>query len=91
MPTTHAASPLNVHFQASQELPPVWPDAEGTLRGESFSPLYRSAVAASKKDTKLYELLALVDAIRGGRAREREIAKMELTKALEGYGESTES
>lgn len=91
MPTAHAASPLNTHFQAGQEPPPVWPDAEGELRGESFSPLYRSAVAASRRDTKLYELLALVDAIRGGRAREREIGKMELKKALERYEQSAES
>jgi hypothetical protein len=56
------------------------------VRGESFSPLYKSAPSAAKKDSKLYQLLALVDAIRGGRARERDIAKKELKKRLENYG-----
>jgi len=39
-----------------------------------------------KKDPKLYELLALVDAIRGGKVREREMAKKEIRKRLEKYG-----
>ena len=41
---------------------------------------------AAKNDPALYQLLALVDAIRGGRAREREIAKKELRQILEHYG-----
>jgi hypothetical protein len=35
------------------------------------------------RDPKLHELLALVDAIREGRAREREIAIQELTKRID--------
>jgi hypothetical protein len=35
------------------------------------------------EDFRLYELLALVDAIRDGRARERELAGRELAKRLE--------
>lgn len=81
MPTSYAAAPLDKLF-GSYELPPVWPDPEGEVRGESFSPLYRSAPKAAKNDPMLYQLLALVDAIRGGRAREREMAKMELKKIL---------
>ncbi|MDO9620597.1 MAG: hypothetical protein Q7I91_01690, partial [Moraxellaceae bacterium] len=56
------------------ELPPVWPSPEGTVRGLSFSPLYRSAPEAALRDIKLHELLALADALRGGRARERKLA-----------------
>jgi hypothetical protein len=56
------------------------------VRGESFSPLYKSAPYAAKNDSELYQLLALVDGIRGGRAREREIAKKELKIRLEQYG-----
>ena len=85
MPTAYAASPMNSIIVANNEPPPVWPDAEGKIRGESFSPLYRSVPKAAKKDPELYELLALVDAIRGGRAREREIAKKELKKRLKQY------
>jgi len=82
MPTSYASAPLKAHFVSDKEPPPVWPDPEGQVRGESFSPLYKSVPVAAKNDPKLYELLALVDAIRGGRAREREMAKKELAQRL---------
>lgn len=85
IPTAHAAPPMSSIIIPDNEPPPVWPDPEGEVRGESFSPLYKSAPKAVKNDAQLYELLALVDAIRGGRAREREIAKKELKKRLEQY------
>lgn len=82
MPTAHAAAPLKAHFRAAHELPPVWPDPEGTIRGEELTPLYRSVPRAARADADLYEWLALADAIRGGRARERELAVKELTARL---------
>ena len=85
MPTAYAAEPLVSHFMLDNEPHPVWPDPEGEVRGESFSPLYKSVPYAAKNDVELYKLLALVDAIRGGRAREREIAKKELKIRLEQY------
>ena len=84
IPTAYAVAPLDKVF-ASYEFPPVWPDPEGEVRGESFSPLYKSAPKAARNDPKLYILLALVDAIRGGRAREREVAKKELSRLLNQY------
>jgi len=87
MPTAYAAAPLDAHFAGINEPPPVWPDPEGEVRGESFSPLYKAAPGAAKNDAKLYQLLALVDAIRGGRAREREIAKKELKQFLAAASE----
>ena len=86
IPTSCAALPLNEYFPADQEPPPVWPDPEGEVRGLLFSPLYKSAPVAARNDVKLYELLALVDGLRGGRAREREIAAKELKKRLDNYG-----
>lgn len=74
MPTAHAAPPLREAIAGGDEPPPVWPDAQGTLRGVSVRPLHRSVPAAARRDPKLYELLALVDAIRVGRARERNLA-----------------
>lgn len=85
MPTGYAAPPLAGHFAGSAELPPVWPDPEGTARGAAFSPLYKLAPQAARADPALYELLALVDAIRGGRARERDLAIKELKKRLAQY------
>lgn len=86
MLTAYASPPMAEHYAAVNEPPPVWPDPDGEVRGESFSPLYKSVPFAARNDVKLYELLALVDSIRGGRAREREIAKKELVKRLRQYG-----
>ncbi len=82
VPTGYAAPPLKEIIVAPGEPPPVWPDAEGPVRGYAFAPLYPSVPAAAKLDQKLYELLALVDAIRDGRARERELAVKELKLRL---------
>ena len=86
IPTVYAAAPLDQYFDSYQELPPIWPDPEGEVRGESFTPLYKSVPEAARNDPMLYQLLVIVDAIRGGRARERDIAKKELKKCLEQYG-----
>jgi hypothetical protein len=82
IPTGHAAPPLNNEIVQSTEYPPVWPYAKGTVRGYEFSPLHESVPMAAQKDRKLYELLALVDAIRGGRAREASIAAKEIKDRL---------
>ena len=78
IPTGYAAPPLKNMIIQTNEPPPVWPDPEGDTRGYEFSPLYKSVTKAARKDKMLYELLAIVDAIRDGRAREREIAIKEL-------------
>ena len=78
-PTLSAASPLAERF-AETDRPSVWPDPRGEARGESFSPLYRAAPAAARRDPHFYETLVLVDAIRGGNARERKIAGELFTK-----------
>lgn len=82
VPTSYAAPPLNTLIIQSDDPPPVWPDPDGKVRGLEFSPLYRSVPKAVAEDQTLYELLTLVDAIRDGRARERELAVKELTARL---------
>jgi hypothetical protein len=81
VPTSFAAAPLKAQF-AEGELPPVWPHPEGTARGEGLAPLYRSAPGAALRDPLLYEWLALVDAVRAGRARERKLAMQEIERRL---------
>ncbi len=83
VPTSYAASPLNQAIVDSGDLPPVWPYAEGKVRGYSFKPLHKHVPQAALADARLYELLALVDALRDGRARERELAGKELKRRLE--------
>jgi hypothetical protein len=81
MPTAHAAPPLCEEI-AGDDLPPVWPDPEGEVRGETLEPLYRTVPTAARNDPRLYEMLALVDAIRIGRARERARAGKHLRERL---------
>ncbi len=85
IPTSYAAPPLESFFVPDNEPLPVWPDPEGDVRGMSFSPLYKSAPKAARSDVELYELLVLVDAIRGGRAREIDFGVKELKMRLHAY------
>lgn len=82
IPTAYAAPPLNTMIITDNEPVPVWSDANGTTRGIPITPLYKTVPYAATHDPKLYELLALLDAIRIGRVREREIAKKELKHKL---------
>jgi DNA-binding Lrp family transcriptional regulator len=82
VPTSFAAPPLKNEIASGEDLPPVWPWSEGNTRGIGLEPLYKTAPAAALRDSSLYELLALVDAIRDGRARERKIAERHLVHKL---------
>lgn len=81
-PTGYAAPPLSAAIAAGMDLPPVWPNAEGAVRGLTLEPLHKAAPKAARRDPLLYELLALIDALRDGRARERQLAERELTARL---------
>lgn len=82
IPTAHAAPPLDRHFAPGADLPPVWPDPEGEVRGTSLDPLHKMVPFAIRRDPALYELLAMLEALRDGRARERQLAERELTTRL---------
>ncbi len=72
VPTAHAALPLNQEIVSNE--PYVWPHVEGTVRGESIEPLHPKVPEACLKDPQFYEYMALCDALRVGRARERNLA-----------------
>lgn len=78
--TAHSAAPLNESIQSCEYY--VWPTGKGNLSGHSIVPLYPSVVDAVQNNSKLHELLALVDALRVGRAREKELAISELQKRI---------
>lgn len=82
MLTSYAAPPLSVEIGGSAELPPVWPSPDGTHRGVTLEPLYKTVPIAAKRDPLLYEILALVDALRDGRAREKRLAEKKLVARL---------
>ena len=80
IPTAHSAMPLKEVIQSEENY--VWPSGKGTMRGQSIIPLYPSVVDAVRADPKLYELLALVDTLRVGRAREKKLAIELLTERV---------
>lgn len=80
-PTAWGAPPLSGQL-VSSATPPVWPDANGKVRGLALKPLHPAVPGAAHEDKRLWELLALVDAIRIGNARERNLAARELKKRL---------
>lgn len=82
VPTAAAAEPLKSRFLENSEPPTVWQFAEGKVRGISLAPLYTGAPKAALRDLKLYGVLALCDAIRSGRTRERNLAVELLEKEI---------
>lgn len=81
VPTGHAAPAFTGVFAPGHE-PLVWPDAHGTVRGDGLAPLHPCVPGAALRDAALYELLALFDAVRAGRARERGMASTRLQKLI---------
>lgn len=71
--TTAYVRPLSDYFPMDVTTMVVWPDPEGSDRGISLCPLYPTVPLAARRDQRLHEALALVDAIRAGSAREREL------------------
>lgn len=82
IPTAHSAEPLKSLLVVDSADAYVWPDADGTVRGQTITPLYKSVPAAAKIDPELHQLLSLIDAIRVGRTREQRLASQELEQRL---------
>lgn len=83
VPTSWAAPPLSNELATSAELPPVWPDPHGTVRGLAFEPLHPAGVRLALNDAGFRELLALVDALRGpADVRTTKLARELLTERL---------
>ena len=80
--TSYGAKPLRALIAARDEAVPVWPHAAGRQRGVAMAPLHKSAPVAALRDPAFYEYLALADALRDGRVRERKLAQAELHRRL---------
>lgn len=74
VPTSFGAEPLAGKVAAAAGEAPVWAHPTGSAKGPTLSPLYRTAPQAALADPALHRLLALLDALRTGRARERTLA-----------------
>jgi predicted transcriptional regulator len=80
VPTAHAAAPLSELILSDEAY--VWPYGEGKVRGESIEPLHPKVPEACLRDSEFYEYMALCDALRVGRAREKNQAIDILRKKL---------
>lgn len=82
--TSYAAPMFNKLISIGNDPIPVWPYIEGDRRGNALEPLYSSVPKSIilYPDPLFYELLVLIDAIRSGKARERNIAVELLKKRL---------
>lgn len=78
--TAHAGPDLRDRIRAST--PYVWPYAEGTDHGPSIEPLDPCVPRVALQHPMFYRILALVDACRVGRIRERRIAQDTLRQLL---------
>ncbi|MEA3545483.1 MAG: hypothetical protein U9R69_09740 [Thermodesulfobacteriota bacterium] len=82
IPTAFAAPILEGQLMTAGETIYVWPDARGKGKGQSITPLFKSVPFAVKQDLRLYEYLALVDAIRLGSSREAHLAEQLINERL---------
>jgi hypothetical protein len=80
IPTAHSHPFMQNKFISEQQY--VWPDAESEQRGFVVQPLYPGIINAVKHDEKLYLMLALVDVLRLGKTREKNVAILELEKLM---------
>lgn len=88
LPTAFGVPPLSAQINSLPGTAPVWPHANGTARGPSLMPLSSNAPDAALADPAVYTLLALQDALRMGRARERDLAAAHMERLILGSGDA---
>lgn len=82
IPTSFAAPVMRHVLATAGDIINVWPDPRGKEMGQAVKPLYKTVPKAIRYDPSLYELLALIDALRLGSPRESNLAKDLLGKKL---------
>ena len=82
--TSYAAPVFEKQITLGNDPVPIWPYAEGNTLGLALEPLYPSVPKSIMQypDPAFYDLLTLIDAIRSGRARERNMAVTLLREKL---------
>lgn len=82
------ATSWNCPVLKSEMMPPipplVWPTSGGNTEGILVKPFHDSIPFAASQDENLYRVLSLIEAIRGGKARELTIARKILTGLMKG-------
>lgn len=83
IPTSLTAPIFRGILRSGAEQGPVWPTPNGEALGLAVEPLYKTASLAIRGDDILYRLLAIVDSLRLGQARERKVAVNQLQKLFD--------
>ncbi len=82
------ATSWNCPVLKSEMIPPtpafVWPVPMGDAEGALIKPFHQSVPVAASKDERLYAILSLLEAIRGGKPRELAIARNILIDLIKG-------
>lgn len=84
LPTAYAAPVAETEFAAVGRIP-IWSETEepGTgVDGVAVEPIYSSVPRAARRNRVIYDRLALIDMLRGGRIRERRFAESKLKEML---------
>lgn len=83
VPAAWAAEPMASAIHSSgEDPPPVWPSAQGEVRGQTMEPLHPAAPEAVAGWQELGEILALLDSLRAGDPRVRQVAEDFLRRLL---------
>ncbi len=84
IPTSYSGPSLKKQIVAGKDPIPVWPHGKGEVRGVTLLPLYPSVPDSVTQypDPLFYDILTLLDAIRSGRAREKQLAIQRLSEIL---------
>lgn len=80
IPTAHSAKPLNEEIVS--QIPYVWPYMGGDTEGLAVEPLYPKLPTAALKDKILYNMLALLESLRVGKQREKNLAIEKLKEII---------
>ncbi|MBY5820760.1 hypothetical protein [Rhizobium leguminosarum] len=83
IPTAFAAPMLKDLLISGGNYIYVWPHPSGRDLGQSIDPLFKTVPEAALRDARLYEYLALADAIRLGNQREVGVASEYLSSRLQ--------
>ena len=81
MPTSYAAPVSADEFAISGNVP-VWRSSKGKVLGRSHEPIYPTVPDAAAEDPELYDRIAVLDMLRGGRLRERRFAEQKIKEYL---------
>jgi len=69
------------HIAVAEDV--VWPSDSGEAYGVSLLPLHSCVPVASLRRATFHELMALIDVLRVGRVRERQLATRRIDQLLE--------